>query len=56
MGVGQPTERELMCLYRAKLWAGLIPFAVLFETPEPKKKPAKPEYDWRIVVANAGGK
>ena len=53
MGVGQPTERELMCLYRAKLWAGLIPFAVLFETPEPKKKRAKPEYDWRVVVANA---
>ena len=55
MGVGQPTERELMCLYRVKLWDCLIPFAVLFETPEPKKKRAKPEYDWRVVVANAKG-
>ena len=45
-----------MCLWRIKLWEGLIPFAALFETPEPKKKSAKPAYDWRIVVANAGGK
>lgn len=42
-----------MCLYRAKLWDGLIPFAVLFETPALKKKRAKPEYDYRVVVANA---
>lgn len=52
-GVGQPTERELMCLARARLWESLIPFALLFEEPEPKKKPAKPGYDWRVVVANA---
>ena len=51
-GVGQPTERELMCLARARLWESLIPFALLFEEPEPKKKPAKPEYDWRVVIAN----
>jgi len=31
MGVGQPTERELTCLYRTKLWEGLISFAELFE-------------------------
>ena len=53
MGAGQPTERELMCLWRAKLWESLIPFVALFDEPEPKKKPAKPEYDWRVVVANA---
>ena len=53
MGVGQPTERELMCLARAQLWESLIPFALLFEEPEPKKKSAKPEYDWRVVIANA---
>jgi hypothetical protein len=51
-GVGVPTERELMCLARARLWDSLIPFALLFEEPEPKKKTAKPEYDWRVVVAN----
>ena len=51
MGVGQLIERELMCLWRAKLWEGLIPFAVLFEGTEPKKKSAKPDYDWRVVVA-----
>jgi hypothetical protein len=51
-GVGVPTERELMCLARARLWESLIPFALLFEEPEPKKKTAKPEYDWRVVVAN----
>lgn len=111
MGIGQPSERELMCLYRAKLWEGLIPFTELFEehdravkgglkssgeTPDPasnfeepddersndnqqgpvaqmverlpckqgvdgsipvqdlqRKKRPKPEYDWRVVVANA---
>jgi len=52
-GVGVPTERELMCLARARLWESLIPFALLFEEPEPKKKLAKPEYDWRVIVANA---
>ena len=51
-GVGQPTESELMHLERARLWESLIPFALLFEEPEPKKKPAKPEYDWRVVIAN----
>lgn len=44
-----------MCLYRAKLWESLIPFALLFEEPEPKKKLAKSEYDWRVVVANTKG-
>ena len=53
MGVGQPTERELMCLWRAKLWGSLVPFAEWFEELEPKKKRSKPEYDWRVVVANA---
>ena len=53
MGVGQPTERELMCLWHIKLWEGLILFAALFEGPEPKKKSAKPAYDWRVVIANA---
>ena len=56
MAVGQPTERELMCLWRTKLWQGLIPFAELFEEPEPKKKPAKPDFDWRVVIANAQGR
>lgn len=87
VGVGQPTERELMCLYRAKLWEGLIPFAKDFKELEDdrsndnqqgpvaqmverlpckqgvdgsipvqdlqRKKRPKPEYDWRVVVANA---
>lgn len=63
MAVGQPSERELMCLCRAKLWEGLIPFATLFDESvdqsvdqsvvRAKKKLAKPEYDWRVVVANA---
>lgn len=53
MGVGKPSERELMCLYRAKLWEGLIPFCQLFEEPEPKPKRPKPEYDLRVVIANA---
>lgn len=53
MGVGKPTEWELMCLWRIRLWEGLIPFAELFDEPEPKKKSAKSEYDWRVVVANA---
>lgn len=61
-GIGQPTERELMCLDRARLWESLIPFALLFEdsvsnqrelAAPAKKKPAKPEYDWRVIVANA---
>ena len=88
MGVGQPTERELMCLWRTKLWQGLIPFAELFEEPDhgrsndnrnhqgpvaqmverppckrgvdgsipvqdlQRKKRPKPDYDWRVVVAN----
>jgi hypothetical protein len=89
MGVGQPSERELMCLYRAKLWEGMIPFTKEFEEPDDdrpnanqqgpvaqmverlpckqgvdgsipvqdlqKKKKPKPEYDWRVVVANAKG-
>ncbi len=42
-----------MCLWRIKLWEGLIPFAALFDEPELKKKPAKPEYDWRVVVHRA---
>jgi len=42
-----------MCLWRAKLWESLIPFAELFEEPDPKKKKSKPDYDWRVVVANA---
>ena len=53
MAVGQPTERELMCLARVRLWEGLIPFVTLFDEPEPKIKRAKSEYDWRVVVANA---
>ena len=51
LGVGVPTERELMCLWRARLWESLIPFALLFDEPEPKKA-AKPEHDWRVVIAN----
>ena len=54
-GIGQPTERELTCLWRAELWERLIPFALLFDEPESKKKPAKPEYDWRVVVVNSKG-
>ena len=85
--VGRPTESELMCLARARLWESLIPFAELFEEPDDdrpndnqqgpvaqmaeqrpcksqvagsipgqglqiKKKRPKPEYDWRVVVAN----
>jgi hypothetical protein len=42
-----------MCLYRAKLWEGLIPFAEELEEPEPKPTKPKPEYDYRVVVANA---
>lgn len=53
MGTGQPTEQELMCLWRIKLWEGLISFVDLFDEPEPKKKTAKSDYDWRVVVANA---
>ena len=87
MGVGQPSERELMCLARARMWEGLIPFTSEFEEPDDdrsnydkqgpvaqmveqrprksqaagsiprrdlqKKKKPKPEYDWRVVVANA---
>jgi hypothetical protein len=53
MGIGQPLERELMCLYRARLWEGLIPFAKDFEEPEPKSRRPEPEYDRRVVVANA---
>lgn len=88
MAVGQPTERELMCLDRIRLFEGLIPFTELFEEPDDdrpndnqqglvaqmveqgicnpqvagsipgqglqiKKKSTKPEYDWRVVVANA---
>ena len=30
-GIGNPTERELMCLYRAGLWESLIPFCQEFE-------------------------
>ena len=55
-GVGKPSERELMCGYRARLWESLIPFAAMFEEPEPelkKKHKPKPEYDWRVVVARA---
>ena len=33
-GIGQPTERELMCLSRADLWESLIPFVALFEEPD----------------------
>ena len=54
MGVGQPTERELMCLWHIKLWEGLILFAALFEGPEPKKKSAKPAYDWRVSSPTQG--
>ena len=88
MAVGQPTERELMCRYNARLFESLIPFAELFEEPDHdrsndnqqgpvaqmveqvsckdqvagsipgqglqiKKKSTKPDFDWRIVVANA---
>jgi hypothetical protein len=56
MGVGKPSERELRCLANARAWAGLIPFVALFEKPEPKKKRTKPEYDWRVVIANAQGR
>jgi hypothetical protein len=88
-GVGQPTERELMCLWRARLWEGLAPFTELFEEPDddrsndnqqglvaqmveqrpcksqvagsiPRrglhKKSTKPDYDWRVVVANVQGR
>ena len=34
MGFGQPSERELMCSYRARLWEGLIPFVKDFEELE----------------------
>ena len=34
MGVGKPSERELMCLYRARLWERLIPFVKDFEELE----------------------
>jgi hypothetical protein len=86
-GVGIPSESELMCLSRARLWEGLIPFTKLFEESAMEdrtttdtgqgpvaqmveqescklqvagsipgqdlhKKKAKPEYDYRVVVAN----
>lgn len=87
MGVGQPSERELMLLARARMWEGLIPFVKDFEEPEDdrsndnqqgpvaqmverlpckqgvdgsipvqdlqRKKRPKPEYDYRVVIANA---
>lgn len=54
-GIGEPSVRELRCLARARLWKGLIPFAAMFEGPKPKPKRIKPDYDWRVVVANARG-
>lgn len=55
-GIGQPSESELRCLARIRLWESLIPFVemVLEENPFPKRRP-KHEYDWRVVVANAKG-
>jgi hypothetical protein len=44
-----------MCLWRARTWESLIPFVALFDEPKPKMKPAKPDYDWRVVVANNQG-
>jgi hypothetical protein len=35
------------------MWEGLIPFVEGFEGPEPKPKRPKPEYDYRVVIANA---
>ena len=53
MGIGKPSERELMLLAWTRMWESLIPFCQLFEDPEPKPKRPKPEYDWRAVIANA---
>ena len=32
--IGRPSVSELMCLARARLWEGLIPFTELFEEPD----------------------
>ena len=60
VGVGQPSERELMCKVRARLWESLIPFVDLFEEEEnlPRRRSCKVKYDfdWRVVIANAQGK
>lgn len=53
-GIGQPTESELGCLARARLWQSMIPwFEVMLPEDEspPKKRQPKYEYDWRIVAA-----
>lgn len=31
LGVGKPSESELMCLWRARLWKGLIPICQVLE-------------------------
>ena len=45
-----------MCLARARLWEGLIPFVDLFDEEEelPRRRSCKVKYDygWRVVVAN----
>lgn len=33
-GIGRPSESELRCLARARLWESLVPLAELFEEPD----------------------
>jgi hypothetical protein len=45
-------------LERIRTFESLISFAEMFEAqdePPQKKKTPKPDYDWRVVVANSGG-
>ena len=56
--LGVPSESELMCLYRARLWESLIPFVAQFDEDEvvlPRRRACKVkyDYDWRVVIANA---
>ena len=56
LGVGVPSESELMCLARARLWESLMSFASLFDEEDlPRRRSCKVkyDYDYRVVVANA---
>jgi hypothetical protein len=52
------TQSDWDTLDRNRTFESLIPFAEMFEAqdePPQKKKTPKPDYDWRIVVANGRG-
>ena len=60
-GVGVPSESELMCLARARLWKSLIHFVSMFDEDEndlPRRRACKVKYDfdWRVVIANNKGR